>query len=109
LAEASVPQLIRDIYKTCWDMKPSAIMRHYLARAPYVCQGQSMNLFVDDLSSDVFTKCMSYMWKRGGKNGVYYTRQLAAADAQKVQVEKPEEVSGDSCRRDDPGCLTCQA
>jgi ribonucleoside-diphosphate reductase alpha subunit len=115
----SIPQLVRDIYKVCWDMRPSAIMNHYLARATYVDQAQSMNLFVEKLDVDTFTKSMWFGFRRGFKNGVYYFRQLAGADANKISVkEQTKEASGNvtiasavvvegpACA---PGCTNCEA
>lgn len=106
---ASIPREIRDIFKTAFELSPKAVINHALARAPYVDQSMSMNLFVAEPSHKIITQMHFYSWKRGIKTGGYYLRRLPPADAKKLQlsrtVDEPE-VYGDVCL---PGCDSCGA
>jgi len=91
-----IPSLVRNIYKTAWDMSAKAIIDQCLIRSWFVDQGQSMNLFLKDTATRTITSAQFYAWRRGIKTGSYYTRGLAGSDAQKVQLAKAEvaKVSG---------------
>jgi ribonucleoside-diphosphate reductase alpha chain len=68
-------------------------------RAPYVCQSQSLNLFVADPTYARISSMHMYAWKKGLKTGCYYLRTKAVASAQKFTVE-PSAT---------PDCLMCSA
>ena len=71
-------------------------------RSPFVCQSQSLNLFVADPSYARLSSMHLYAWEKGLKTGCYYLRTKAVASAQKFTVE-PE------ARPQQPDCLTCSA
>lgn len=76
-----VPQRIKDVYRTVWDVPQRAIIDHAVARAPFVDQSQSMNLFFAPPSSDKLNRALIYAWKMGLKTGMYYHRSRAATEA----------------------------
>lgn len=95
-----IPQHLKKIYKTSWDLKQRAIIDHAARRGPYVCQSQSMNLFV---AAPTFAKLSAmhlYAWKSGLKTGCYYLRSKPAARAQQITVDVKEE---------DAACLMCSS
>lgn len=110
-----IPQNVRNIYKIAWDMSSKAIIDQCITRSWFVDQGQSMNLFLRDTSTRTITSAQFYAWRRGAKTGSYYTRALAGADAQKVQLAKadvraqPQEEDAVEVCRMEPGCKRCES
>lgn len=108
-----IPAEIRERYKTVWEMKMKDILDMAADRAPFVCQTQSMNLFMVDPSIAKVSSMHFYAWGLGLKTGMYYLRSNAASKAIQFTVTKTkpttEEIIAASCSIDDPDCLTCSA
>lgn len=83
-----IPQNIKDIYKTVWEIKQRAIIDMAADRGAYICQSQSLNLFIQDANFAKLSSAHFYAWKKGLKTGMYYLRTKAAADAIKFTVDK---------------------
>ena len=97
-----IPDKLKDIYKTVWEISSRTIIDMAADRGPYIDQSQSMNLFVENPSTAKLSSIHMYSWKKGLKTGMYYLR--TRAKAKPVQVTLDPEV----CRRDNPdGCLMC--
>jgi ribonucleoside-diphosphate reductase alpha subunit len=119
---SGIPRDIKELFKISWDMSPKSIINQALCRGPFVDQSQSMSLFIPRPTVKLLTQIHSYSWRRGIKTGSYYTRRLAATDAQKTQlvsqasqasqastpVEDETYVGGPVCIIGDDGCLSCQ-
>ena len=108
-----IPQDIKDIYKTVWEIKQRTIIDMAADRGAYICQSQSLNLFVDTPSASKLTSMHFYGWKKGLKTGMYYLRTQAATQAVQFTVEKQggqliEPLVGATCTMQD-GCVTCSA
>jgi ribonucleoside-diphosphate reductase alpha chain len=125
-----IPQGIKNIYKTAWEIKQRTIIDMAADRGAYICQSQSLNLFVDTPSASKLTSMHFYGWKKGLKTGMYYLRTQAATQAVQFTVEKQggkmieplvnpaamqivaanegEEIIGATCTMQD-GCVTCSA
>jgi len=90
-----IPQAIRDRYKTVWELKQKSLIDLAADRAPFVCQTQSMNLFVKNPTYKTLNAMHFYSWKKGLKTGIYYLRSQAKSSAQKfsVELEKTSSVS----------------
>ncbi|WP_118972218.1 ribonucleoside-diphosphate reductase subunit alpha [Taibaiella koreensis] len=84
---AEVPQELKDIYKTVWEIKQRSIIDMAADRGAYICQSQSLNLFVDQPNFAKLTSMHFHAWRRGLKTGMYYLRTKAAADAIKFTVD----------------------
>jgi len=84
----SIPQNIKDLYKTVWEIKQKTIIDMSADRGAYICQSQSLNLHVQNPNFGKLTSMHFHAWKRGLKTGMYYLRTKAAADAIKFTVEK---------------------
>lgn len=117
---AEIPQDIKDIYKTVWEIKQRAVIDMAADRGAYICQSQSLNLFIQSPNFAKLTSMHFYAWKKGLKTGMYYLRTKAASDAIKFTVEHqaeqqleaivPDEnaLSEISCSLDNPeGCEAC--
>ncbi|MGI4887294.1 MAG: ribonucleoside-diphosphate reductase subunit alpha [Janthinobacterium lividum] len=117
---ARVPQHIKDLYKTVWEISQRRIIDMSADRGAYICQSQSLNLHVLNVNFGKLTSMHFHSWKRGLKTGMYYLRTKAAADAIKFTVEKQaaetlepmlvaaQNQSDMSCSLDNPdACEAC--
>jgi len=84
---------LRELYRTSWEIPMKTLINMARDRAPFVCQSQSLNLFVADPTYSKLTSMHFYAWKQGLKTGCYYLRTKAAAKAQQFTVEPPACVS----------------
>lgn len=114
-----IPDEIKELYKTVWEIKQKTIIDMSEDRSPFICQSQSLNLFIENPTFAKLTSMHFYSWKKGLKTGIYYLRTKAAAEAIKFTVQqsvqnKPrneildeikEEVQ--SCSLLDPYCTSC--
>ncbi len=89
----SIPADIKMLYRTVWELSQKHIIDLAADRQAFVCQSQSMNIYMRDASTAKLTSMHFYGWKQGLKTGSYYVRQTAARQAQKVtvNVESPLE------------------
>ena len=127
-----IPSDIKELYKTVWEIKQRNLIDMAADRGAFICQSQSLNLFVDSPTASKLTSMHFYAWKKGLKTGMYYLRSQAATQAVQFTVEKqaalksepviptivPEErpqttsgvaapeADGPSCSMED-GCLNC--
>ena len=91
-----IPEELRELYKTSWEIPMKTVINMAADRAPFVCQSQSLNLFVAEPSYSKISSMHFYAWKKGLKTGCYYLRTKAAAKAQQFTVEPPS-------------CVTCSS
>ena len=128
-----IPGGIKELYKTVWEIKQRTIIDMAADRGAYICQSQSLNLFVDNPNASKLTSMHFYAWKKGLKTGMYYLRTQAATQAVQFTVEKqasnevtpvipttgnitstsssyndiePTQTDGPSCSMED-GCISC--
>jgi ribonucleoside-diphosphate reductase alpha subunit len=83
-----IPQNLKDIYKTVWEISQKAIIDMSADRGAYICQSQSLNVHLTDPNFGKLTSMHFYAWKKGLKTGMYYLRSTAAADAIKFTLDK---------------------
>lgn len=129
-----IPTNIKELYKTVWEIKQRNIIDMSADRGAYICQSQSLNLFVDNPTASKLTSMHFHAWKKGLKTGMYYLRTQAATQAVQFTVEKqgsnevepiiprsetgsnqdandlsdiePTTANGPSCSMQD-GCISC--
>jgi ribonucleoside-diphosphate reductase alpha chain len=83
-----MPQDLKDLYKTVWEISQKNLIDLAADRGKYICQSQSMNLFIDKPTSAKLASALMYTWEKGLKTGSYYIRTSGAATPDKVsQVE----------------------
>lgn len=87
-----IPQFIKDLYKTVWEIKQRTLIDMAADRGAFICQSQSLNLFLQDIDFAKLTSMHFYGWKKGLKTGMYYLRTKPAADAIKFTVEQQAEI-----------------
>lgn len=114
-----IPQRLKDLYKTAWEISQKAIIDQAADRGAYICQSQSLNIFMENANFGKLTSMHFYGWEKGLKTGMYYLRTKAATDAIKFTIDKNvvEEVKTQAiedqqaaiaCSLDDPeNCEMC--
>ena len=114
-----IPQYLKDLYKTAWEISQKAIIEQAADRGAYICQSQSLNIFMENANFGKLTSMHFYGWEKGLKTGMYYLRTKAATDAIKFTVEKTvaaepaaelieDQQAAIACSLDDPdGCEMC--
>ena len=107
----TIPDNIKQVYKTAWEIKQRYVIDHAVARAPYVDQSQSMNLFMAIPTYEKITSALFYGWRKGLKTGCYYLRSQPAIAPQQFSIEakkKTEEVT--FCSLANPeACMMCSS
>ncbi|MBU2019763.1 MAG: ribonucleoside-diphosphate reductase subunit alpha [Bacteroidetes bacterium] len=83
-----IPQDLKDLYKTAWEISQKAIIEMAADRGAYICQSQSLNIFMENANFGKLTSMHFYGWEKGLKTGMYYLRTKAATDAIKFTVDK---------------------
>ena len=83
-----IPDNIKELYKTVWEISQKAIIDMSADRGAYICQSQSLNIHIQDPNFGKMTSMHFYAWKKGLKTGMYYLRSRAAADAIQFTVDK---------------------
>jgi ribonucleoside-diphosphate reductase alpha subunit len=106
-----IPTFIRRLYQTVWEIKQRWLVDHAIVRSPYVCQTQSMNLFVSNPTPKVINAMHFYAWKSGLKTGIYYLRSLAKTQAQKfsIDLEKMKKGQVAQVEEEEEICIACSA
>lgn len=129
-----IPDTLKDLYRTAWEISQKAIIDLAADRGAFICQSQSMNLFVENPNYGKLSSMHFYAWQKGLKTGMYYLRTKAATDPIKFTVEQklqqnrvskkasvpvptatlpvqeaqePSAEEGKACSLDDPNCLMC--
>jgi len=125
-----IPDNLKQIYKTTWEISNKAIIDMASDRGKFICQSQSMNLFIDKPDFSKLSSMHFYSWGKGLKTGIYYLRTKPVAAAQQFTIEPEKRKSGTGsinadvdersgtpnqsaetpimeCRRDNPDCLMC--
>jgi ribonucleoside-diphosphate reductase alpha chain len=85
-----IPQELKDLYKTVWEIKQKAVIDQAADRGIFICQSQSMNLYIEDPDYKKLTSMHFYAWSKGLKTGVYYLRSKPRAQTQKFTIEPPK-------------------
>ncbi|MEK6547474.1 MAG: ribonucleoside-diphosphate reductase subunit alpha [Bacteroidota bacterium] len=88
-----IPQNLKELYKTVWEIKQKTILEMAADRGAYICQSQSLNIHIQDVNFGKLTSMHFHAWKLGLKTGMYYLRTKAAADAIKFTIEKQADVA----------------
>ena len=83
-----IPENLKVLYRTAWEIPQRAILDMAADRGAYICQSQSLNVFMENVNNSKLTSMHFYAWKKGLKTGMYYLRTKAATDAIKFTVDK---------------------
>jgi ribonucleotide reductase alpha subunit len=101
-----LPEHIRNKYKIVWEIPMKHVIDMAADRGAYICQSQSLNLWIEDPNYNTLTSMHFYSWKKGLKTGIYYLRRKAKHQAQQFTIE-PEQKQETEER--DEICEMCSA
>lgn len=110
---SEIPKAVKDIYKTVWEIKQKTLIDMAADRGRFICQSQSLNLFLAEPTISKLTSMHFYAWKQGLKTGMYYLRTQGAAEAIKFTLEHtigsklPEPTT--CLLADADSCLVCSS
>jgi ribonucleoside-diphosphate reductase alpha chain len=129
-----IPDSLKEVYKTVWEMKSANLIDMAADRGKFICQSQSMNLFMRDANVAKLNKALFYGWKKGLKTGMYYLRSNSKTQARQslgvddsiiteipkiettipkpinssMSAEEIEAMNGLTCSIDNPDdCIAC--
>ena len=85
---SEIPENLKVLYRTAWEISQKSILEMAADRGAYICQSQSLNIFMENVNNSKLTSMHFYAWKKGLKTGMYYLRTKAATDAIKFTVDK---------------------
>ena len=105
-----IPVEIREKYRTVWEIPMRQLIDMAADRGAFVCQSQSLNLWLEDPNYSNLTSMHFYSWSKGLKTGIYYLRRRARHQAQQFTIE-PEKNKGNTLggSNDDEICEMCSA
>jgi ribonucleoside-diphosphate reductase alpha chain len=112
-----IPESIQKLYRTSWEIKQKTLIDMAVARGAFICQSQSLNLFVADPNYAKLTSMHFYSWKQGLKTGIYYLRTRAPVMAQKFTIDPELQKAAEKSEQErlhkkyaaDEGCTMCSA
>lgn len=84
----SIPDDVKALYKTVWEIKQRSLIDMSADRGAFICQSQSLNLFIAEPTQAKLTSAHFHAWKKGLKTGMYYLRTQPKADAIAFTVEQ---------------------
>ncbi len=91
---AGFDEHLKNKYRTVWEIPMKHLIDMSVDRGAYICQSQSLNLWVEDPNYNVLTSMHFYAWKKGLKTGIYYLRRKAKHQAQQFTVAVAADASG---------------
>jgi len=100
-----IPQEIRDKYKTIWEIPMRHLIDMSADRGAFICQSQSLNLWLEDPNYNTLTSMHFYSWSKGLKTGIYYLRRRARFQAQQFTIEP--EKNNNAHNEQDEICEMC--
>jgi|TARA_B110000483_G_scaffold25584_1_gene30404 ribonucleoside-diphosphate reductase alpha subunit len=106
-----IPDKIKEKYKIVWEIPMKELIDMAADRGAFICQSQSMNLWIEDPDYKKLTSMHFYSWKKGLKTGIYYLRRKPRHQSQQFTIE-PEKNTGndnDNENDEDEDCLMCGA
>lgn len=112
----SIPQGLKEIYKTTWEIKQRVLIDLSADRGPFIDQTQSLNIFKENPTYEDMLSAHFYGWSKGLKTMMYYLKMAPAAEPIKFTVQGLEGSDDDEdelaeevkmCRLDDPSCAAC--
>jgi ribonucleoside-diphosphate reductase alpha chain len=107
---AEIPANLKDLYKTVWEISQKDLIDMAVDRSTFICQSQSLNLFIEDVNIGKLSSMYMYAWKQGVKT-TYYLRSRAKTSIQKTTIDAPKATPVEAvvCSLENPeSCEACQ-
>ena len=103
-----IPPELKEKYKTVWELPMRSIIDMAADRGAFICQSQSLNLWIEDPNYSNLTSMHFHSWSKGLKTGMYYLRRRARHQAQQFTIE-PEKKQSAGIIEEDEVCEMCSA
>jgi ribonucleotide reductase alpha subunit len=103
-----IPESIRNKYKIVWEIPMKHLIDMSADRGAFICQTQSLNLWMEDPVYNKLTSMHFYSWEKGLKTGIYYLRRKAKHQAQQFTIE-PEQNEKNNIEEKEEICEMCSA
>ena len=103
----AIPDELKAKYKTVWEMSQKTLIDQAADRGRFVCQSQSLNLFLEDPNTSKISSMHMYAWKQGLKTGMYYLRTRPKARAVQFTVDPVAKAACSLENKDE--CVMCSA
>jgi ribonucleotide reductase alpha subunit len=103
-----IPEEIREKYKTVWEIPMKSLIDMAADRGAYICQSQSLNLWLEDPNYNMLTSMHFYAWSKGLKTGIYYLRRRGRYQAQQFTIEPEKKDLGEEFDEEEV-CDMCSA
>lgn len=104
-----IPKEIRELYKTAWEIKQRKYIDQSADRGIYICQSQSMNIFLDDPNFNKLNQIHFYTWSKGLKSGMYYLRTKPKASVQQFTIDPTKSKTNYKTEDTHEVCESCSA
>jgi len=105
-----IPEQIRNKYKTVWELPMKSLIDMAADRGAFICQSQSLNLWLEDPTYNTLTSMHFYAWSKGLKTGIYYLRRRGKHQAQQFTIEpEKDEETPDFVSQEEEVCEMCSA
>ncbi|MEW2079485.1 ribonucleoside-diphosphate reductase subunit alpha [Streptomyces sp. NPDC013433] len=111
---AWIPEEVRRLYRTAWEIPQRGLIDMAAARTPFLDQAQSLNLFLETPTIGKLSSMYAYAWKQGLKTTYYLrsrpaTRIARAAARTTVPVQQAADPEAVACSLENPeSCEACQ-
>lgn len=112
----AIPEELKAVYKTAWEISQKKIIDMAASRGVFVCQSQSMNLFIENSNAAKVSSALFYGFKKGLKTGIYYLRtrqkneslKSLAIDMSALKEKQEQQADDIACSLDNPeACMAC--
>jgi len=103
----TIPKRLKEKYKIVWEIPMKNLIDMSRDRGAYICQSQSLNLWMEDPTAKSLTNMHFYSWKQGLKTGIYYLRRKPRHQPQQFTIEPESKKSKKDVECDDNGCTMC--
>lgn len=100
-----IPEHVKDKFKIVWEIPMKTLINMSADRGAFICQSQSLNLWIEDPNYKKLTSMHMYSWKAGLKTGIYYLRRKAKHQAQQFTIEPDKKNDGN----ENEVCEMCSA
>jgi ribonucleoside-diphosphate reductase alpha chain len=102
-----VPEDLKELFKTTWEIKQRRVIDMAAARGPWICQSQSMNIYIEDADFKKLSSMHFHAWSKGLKTGCYYLRSRPKAQTQQFTIAPTQKKAPVKC--DGEVCTVCSA
>ena len=105
-----IPEKIRNKYRTVWELQMKHLIDMAADRGAFICQSQSLNLWLEDPNYNTLTSMHFYGWSKGLKTGIYYLRRRGAHKCQQFTIEPEKKMDAQKqVQEEDEICEMCSA